>query len=94
MGRRRRDLVLLIFASRPLRAVYVAANSSATMRSIGIGVYNLHVELGRDVDAERLRFQNDRSAPETFGPFEFLEITSENGVSGKRYEVALNPGSR
>jgi hypothetical protein len=31
-----------------------------------------------------------KSVAEPLGPFEFHEITSENGISGSHYNVALN----
>jgi len=74
-----------------VRAVYIASNSSATLHSIGIGVYDLNVDLGRDLDTEHLRFRNSRITPTPLGPFQFAEITSDTGVSGNRYEVVLNP---
>jgi hypothetical protein len=73
------------------RAVYIAPNSSATIHSIGIGVYDLHVDLGRDLDIEHLGFGSNRSTPTPVGPFEFAEITSENGVSGNHYDIVVNP---
>jgi DnaJ domain len=74
-----------------VRAVYIAPNSSATVHSIGIGVYDLHVDLGRNLDIEHLRFRSNRSTPTPLGPFQFAEITSENGVSGNHYDIVLNP---
>lgn len=74
-----------------VRAVYIAPNSSATIHSIGIGVYDLHVDLGRDLDIEHLRFGSSRSTPAPLGPFQFAEITSDNGVSGNHYDIVLNP---
>jgi hypothetical protein len=73
------------------RAVYIAPNSSATIHSIGIGVYDLYVDLGHELDAEHLRFGTSRSTPAPLGPFRFAEITSDTGVSGNRYDVVLNP---
>jgi len=73
------------------RAVYIRPGESAVVRSVKIGVYDLHVELGNDVDLERLQFRKNRYTPEPLGPFEFHEITSESGVMGRHYEVALNP---
>jgi DnaJ domain len=73
------------------RAVYVAPNSAATIPSIGVGVYDLYMDLGDDLDAEHLRFANSRFSPAPLGPFRFAEITSETGVTGNRYDVVLNP---
>jgi hypothetical protein len=72
------------------RAVYIRPGESAVIRSVRIGVYDLHVELGNDLDVAHLRFRRNSYIPDPLGPFEFLEITSENGVSGKHYDVALN----
>src|SRR5271157_418244 len=85
-------IVELVGRNRTIvRAVYIAPNSSATIQSIGIGVYDLQVDLGRDLDREHLRFATRRFTPTPLGPFQFGEITSENGVSGNRYDVVLNP---
>ena len=85
-------IVKLVSRNRTtVRAVYIAPNSSATIHSIGIGVYDLHVDLGRDLDMEHLRFGSSRATPTPLGPFQFAEITSENGVSGNRYDIVLNP---
>ncbi len=85
-------IVKLVNRNRGIvRAVYIAPNSSATIRSIGVGVYDLHVDLGRDLDMEHLRFGSSRSTPTPLGPFQLAEITSENGVSGNRYDIVLNP---
>ncbi|MGA3019070.1 MAG: DnaJ domain-containing protein [Bryobacteraceae bacterium] len=85
-------IVKLVSRNRTIvRAVYIAPNSSATIQSIGIGVYELHVDLGRDLDKEHLRFGSSRFTPTPLGPFQFAEITSENGVSGNRYDIVLNP---
>jgi hypothetical protein len=85
-------IVKLVSRSRTMvRAVYIAPNSSATIRSIGIGVYDLNVDLGRDLDREHLRFESSRSTPTPLGPFQFAEITSEGTVSGNRYDIVLNP---
>ena len=73
------------------RAVYLAPNANTVIRSIGVGVYNLYVELGQDLDAEHLRFTNNRVTPTPLGPFQFAEITSDSGVAGNRYDVVLNP---
>ena len=74
-----------------VRALYVAPNGSVNIRSIAIGVYTLHVELGRDLDAGHLRFLSDSFTPAPLGPFQFLEIASDKGVSGSHFEVALKP---
>jgi hypothetical protein len=74
-----------------MRAVYITPHESAIIGSIRIGVYELHVELGTDLDIEHLSFRKNRSFLKPLGPFEFLEITSENGIIGKHYEIALNP---
>jgi len=85
-------IVTLVSRNRiTMRAVYIAPNSSATIHSIGIGVYDLHVDLGRGLDVEHLRFGSSRFTPTPLGPFQFAEITSENGVSGNRYDIVLNP---
>jgi hypothetical protein len=85
-------IVKLVSRNRTIvRAVYIAANSGATIHSIGIGVYDLYVDLGRDLDTEHLRFGSSRFTPTPLGPFQFAEITSETGVSGNRYDVVLNP---
>jgi hypothetical protein len=74
-----------------VRALYLAPHDSAGMRSIAVGVYTLHVDLGRDLDVENLRFRNERFTPAPLGPFPFLEITSDKGVTGSRFDVALKP---
>jgi hypothetical protein len=74
-----------------LRAIYIRPNENAILRSVKVGVYDLHVELGTDLDIERLQFRKNRYTPDPLGPFEFLEITSENGISGSHYDVALKP---
>ncbi|MEO8373092.1 MAG: J domain-containing protein [Candidatus Solibacter sp.] len=81
----------LVSENRVRRAVYVAPNGSVTLRSIPIGVYYLHVELGRDLDAEHLRFLSDKATPSPLGPFQFLQITSETGTAGSQFDVVLNP---
>lgn len=78
-------------AGNTLRALYVAPGRSATVRSIGVGIYFLHVDLGRNLDPDYLRFQNDTFTPEPMGPFAFAQATSEDGVTGNHYVVALNP---
>ena len=72
------------------RAVYVAPNGSVTVRSIPVGVYDLHVDLGKNLDVERLVFLSERKTPAPLGPFQFQQITSDTGISGNHYEVALN----
>jgi hypothetical protein len=84
-------IVKVVSNRTALRAIYIKPNASAIIRSLRIGVYDLHVELGTDLDAEHLRFRKDRFTPEPLGPFEFLEITSENGITGRHYDVALVP---
>jgi hypothetical protein len=85
-------IVKLVSRSRTtVRAMYIAPDSSATVHSIGIGIYDLHVDLGRDLDIEHLRFGSSRSTLAPLGPFQFAEITSENGVSGNHYDIVLNP---
>jgi hypothetical protein len=74
-----------------VRALYIAPHGSASIRSIAIGVYTVFVDLGRDLDAAHLRFLNERSTPAPLGPFQFMEVTSDKGVSGSRFEVALKP---
>jgi len=74
-----------------VRAIYIAPKESAVLRSIAVGVYTLHVELGRNLDVRRLCFLSERFAPAPIGPFEFLEITSDEGVSGSHFQVALKP---
>jgi hypothetical protein len=81
----------LVSGRRTWRAVYVAPNGSVTLRSIPIGVYYLHVELGRDLDAEHLRFLSERMTPAPQGPFQFLQITSETGIAGNHFDVVVNP---
>ena len=73
-----------------VRAVYIRPHENVLIRSIRIGVYELHVDLGTDLDMEHLSFRNNQSVAEPLGPFEFHEITSENGISGSHYSVALN----
>ena len=73
------------------RAIYLRPHKAATLRSIAIGVYDLNVELGTGLDATHLRFQKDRFSPKPLGRFQFLEFTSEQGTSGSRLEVAINP---
>ena len=80
----------LVKDRRVLRAVYVAPQGSVTLRSIPIGVYDLHVDLGKDLDVDRLQFLSDRKTL-VEGPFQFIEITSEKGTSGKYFEVVVNP---
>jgi hypothetical protein len=77
--------------STTVRAVYVAPHATATLRAIGIGVYDVHVDLGSELDLDQLRFAADQFSPSPVGPLEFLEITSERGVQGNHYELALNP---
>jgi hypothetical protein len=74
-----------------VRAIYIAPKESAIFRSIAIGVYTLHVELGRNLDVRHLCFLNERSTLAPIGPFQFLEITSDEGVSGSHFQVALKP---
>ena len=74
-----------------VRALYLAPHDSAGIRSIALGVYTLHVDLGRDLDVGNLSFRNERFTPAPLGPFQFLEITSDKGVSGSHFEVALKP---
>ena len=84
-------VVKLVSRNRSIaRAVYVAPQSSATVHSVGIGVYELDVDLGHDLDAEHLHFRSNRFTPTPLGPFQFAEITSDTGVSGNRYDVVLN----
>ena len=84
-------VVKLVSRNRTVvRAVYVAPESSALVGAIGVGVYNLDVDLGRDFDLEHLRFRKSRVTPAPIGPFQFAEITSDSGISGSRYEVVLN----
>jgi hypothetical protein len=73
-----------------VRAVYIRPHENVVIRSIRIGMYELHVDLGTDLDMEHLSFRKDQSIAEPLGPFEFHEITSENGVSGSHYNIALN----
>ena len=81
----------LVSERRTRRAVYVAPNGSVTLRSIPIGVYYLYVDLGKDLDAEHLRFQRDRVTPAPLGPFQFLQVVSETGTAGNHYDVILKP---
>jgi hypothetical protein len=82
-------IVKVVSDRTTLRAIYITPNQSAMIRHLRIGVYDLHVELGTDPDFDNLRFRKNRYTPEPLGPFEFLEITSENGIAGKHYDVAL-----
>jgi hypothetical protein len=84
-------VVKLVSESHTRRAVYVAPNGSVTLRSIPIGVYNLHVDLGKELDVKRLQFRRDGVTPTPLGPFQFLQYTSAQGISGNHYDVALNP---
>ena len=81
----------LVSDRRVRRAVYVAANGNVTLRSIPIGVYYLFVDLGRELDAEHLRFLSAHVTPAPLGPFQFLQITSETGTVGNHFDVVLNP---
>ena len=81
----------LVSERRTRRAVYVAPNGSVTLQSIPVGVYYLHVDLGRDLDVEHLQFLSDRMTPAPLGPFQFLQITSETGTAGNHFDVVLNP---
>jgi len=76
-----------------VRAIYIVPKERAVFRSIAIGVYTLHVELGRNLDVRHLCFLSERSTPAPIGPFQFLEITSDDGVSGSHFQVALKPRS-
>jgi len=83
-------LVRVVSDRTTRRAIYVRPGESAVIRSVKIGLYDLHVELGNDLDVQRLRFRKNSYTPEPLGPFEFLEVTSENGVTGSHYDVALS----
>jgi hypothetical protein len=74
-----------------VRAIYIAPKESAILRSIAVGVYTLHVELGANLDARHLRFLSERFTPAPIGPFQFLEITSDEGVTGSHFQVVLKP---
>jgi hypothetical protein len=80
----------LVSDRRTRRAVYVVPNGSVTLRAIPVGVYDLHVDLGKDLDVERIVFLNERKTPTPLGPFQFQQITSDTGISGNHYEVVLN----
>ncbi len=84
-------IVELVSGNHTRRAVYVAPDGSITLRSIPIGVYELHVELGTGLDARHLQFLSDRTTLTPLGPFQFLEISSDKGTSGNQYDVALHP---
>jgi hypothetical protein len=81
----------LVSDRRTRRAVYVAPNGKVTLRSIPMGVYDLQVDLGKDLDVEHLHFLSGSITPAPLGPFEFLQVTSETGTSGNHYNVVLNP---
>ena len=74
-----------------VRVMYIAPKSSATIAAIEVGVYYLYAELGHELDNENLRFVSSRFTPAPLGPFQFGEITTESGVSGRRFDVVLNP---
>jgi hypothetical protein len=81
----------LVSGRRTWRAVYVVPNGTVTLRSIPVGVYYLYVDLGRDLDVEHIRFLSERITPAPQGPFQFLQITSETGITGNHFDVVVNP---
>jgi hypothetical protein len=73
------------------KTVYVAPDGIVTLPSIPVGVYDLYVEFGKDLDRNSLRFLRDRSVPAPLGPFQFTQITTDAGMSGNHYDVELKP---
>jgi hypothetical protein len=78
-------------AGATVRALYAAPGGTVDFRRVPVGVYSLHVELGRDLDRKTQRFRTGALTSAPLGPFQFLEITSDKGRTGSHFEVALKP---
>jgi DnaJ domain len=71
-----------------VRAIYLCPNSAASVRDVQSGRYAVAVQLGNEIDVERLCFRHTLQS-QRFGPFDFWEVVSSSGNSGQRYEVIL-----
>jgi hypothetical protein len=85
------EVATLLHRKVALRAIYIKPKNEALLRFIDTGIYDVHVELGRGLDARRRQFNQNRFTPDTVGPFEFLSFTTAAGTSGQHYEIVLNP---
>jgi hypothetical protein len=84
------EVATLLHRKVALRAIYIKPKNEALLRSIDTGIYDVHVELGRGLDARRREFSQSRFTPDTVGPFEFISFTTAAGTTGQHYEIVLN----
>jgi hypothetical protein len=87
------EVATLLYRKVALRAIYIKPKNEAVLRFIDTGIYYVHVELGRGLDAKRRQFNQDRFTPDSAGPFEFLSYTTAAGTTGQHYEIVLNAAS-
>jgi len=73
----------------PLRAVYIQANHKACLRNVAPGLYELLAEVGENRDPHHIRFRAARHALGRSGPFDFFDVTTAQGSSGRRFDVVL-----
>jgi len=75
--------------TEPLRAVYIQANSKVCVRNIAVGVDDVIAEVGENWDPRAFRFRTGRHSLGRSGPFDFFEVASAQGSSGRRYDAVL-----
>ncbi|HLY16442.1 MAG TPA: J domain-containing protein [Bryobacteraceae bacterium] len=75
--------------TEPLRAIYIQAKNKVCVKDIAVGVDELVAEVGDDWDPRKLRFRSGRQSLGRSGPFNFYELASAEGSSGRKYEVVL-----
>jgi hypothetical protein len=76
----------------PLTVIYVSADKTVVVDSVGPGSYVLKVEAGTGWDPNTLRFGNRTFAHESVGPFRFTQIQSSEGLQSDHRELVLTPG--
>jgi len=73
----------------PLRAIYIQARNKVCMRNVAPGLYDLLAEVGENWDPNHIRFRAARQPLGRSGPFDFFDVTSTQGTSGRRFDVVL-----
>jgi hypothetical protein len=76
-------------STAPLRAIYIQAKNRVCMRNIAPGVYDLLAEVGENWDASHVRFRAERQTLDRSGPLVCVDVTSDEGRSGCKYDVTL-----
>lgn len=73
----------------PLRAIYIQAKNKVCIRNIAPGLYDLLAEVGGNWDPHGLRFRAARQPLGRSGPFDFFDVTSSQGSTGRTFNVIL-----